>query len=79
MGKSSFQHYHPRFAPTPFRGLPLRPGLALAIEPMSMAGGEDKFTTDDDGWALRTADRGRAAHAEHTVAITDGPVIMTAP
>jgi methionyl aminopeptidase len=61
------------------RGLPLRPGLVLAIEPMFLAGGNDKFTTDDDGWALRTADHTRAAHVEHTVAITnDGPVILTA-
>ncbi|MGB3439885.1 MAG: type I methionyl aminopeptidase [Actinophytocola sp.] len=61
------------------RGLPLREGLVLAIEPMFMAGGQDKYTTDDDGWALRTPDGSRAAHIEHTVAITgDGPVVMTA-
>lgn len=64
----------------PGRGLPLREGLVLAIEPMFMAGGKDKYTTDDDGWALRTVDGSRAAHIEHTVAITvDGPVILTQP
>ncbi|HEX6359886.1 type I methionyl aminopeptidase [Actinophytocola sp.] len=63
----------------PGRGLPLRPGLVIAIEPMFMAGGKDPFTTDDDGWALRTADRSRAAHIEHTVAVTpDGPRVLTA-
>jgi methionyl aminopeptidase len=62
------------------RGLPLREGLVLAIEPMFMAGGKDHYTTDDDGWALRTVDGTRAAHVEHTVAITaDGPVVLTLP
>jgi methionyl aminopeptidase len=33
-----------------------------------------------DGWTVVTADGSRAAHAEHTVAITaDGPVILTGP
>ncbi len=64
----------------PGRGLRLREGLVLAIEPMFMAGGQDKYTIDDDGWSLRTVDGSRAAHFEHTVAITDdGPVILTAP
>ncbi|MFI7674855.1 type I methionyl aminopeptidase [Actinophytocola sp. NPDC049390] len=64
----------------PGRGLRLREGLVLAIEPMFMAGGQDKYTIDDDGWSLRTVDGSQAAHVEHTVAITaDGPVILTAP
>ncbi len=62
----------------PGRGYRLRPGLALAIEPMLMAGGSDTYLTAPDGWALRTADGSRAAHVEHTVAITDGgPRILT--
>ena len=62
----------------PGRGYRLRHGLALAIEPMLMAGGSDSYVTAPDGWALRTADGSRAAHAEHTVAITDGgPRILT--
>jgi methionyl aminopeptidase len=64
----------------PGRGFPLRPGLVIAIEPMFIAGGHDHFTTDPDGWALRTADGSRAAHVEHTVAVTEsGPVVLTAP
>jgi methionyl aminopeptidase len=64
----------------PGRGMRLRPGLALAIEPMLMAGGSDEFVVAPDGWALRTADGSRAAHIEHTVAITDaGPRILTLP
>jgi methionyl aminopeptidase len=58
----------------------LRPGLALAIEPMLIAGGSDEFVVAPDGWALCTADGSRAAHVEHTVAITDdGPRILTLP
>jgi methionyl aminopeptidase len=63
----------------PRRGLPLRPGLVLAIEPMFMSGGRDDFRMARDGWAMQTADGSRAAHVEHTVAITaDGPRILTA-
>ncbi|MEV0196776.1 type I methionyl aminopeptidase [Nonomuraea sp. NPDC050691] len=64
----------------PGRGFPLRHGLVLAIEPMLMAGGQDTYRTGDDGWTLRTTDGSRAAHIEHTVAITDqGPRILTLP
>ncbi|MFI5065071.1 MAG: type I methionyl aminopeptidase [Streptosporangiales bacterium] len=62
----------------PGRGYRLRHGLALAIEPMLMAGGSDSYVTAPDGWALRSADGSRAAHVEHTVAITGGgPRILT--
>jgi methionyl aminopeptidase len=64
----------------PGRGLTLRPGLVLALEPMLIAGGVDTYVTDRDGWTLRTSDGSRAAHAEHTVAVTeDGPRILTLP
>jgi methionyl aminopeptidase len=63
---------------SPGRGLKLKPGLVIAIEPMFHAGGDDAFTLDEDGWTVRTADRSRAAHVEHTIAITvDGPRILT--
>ncbi|MEU0884279.1 type I methionyl aminopeptidase [Lentzea sp. NPDC005914] len=59
-------------------GMELVPGLVLALEPMLHAGGRDWFRTDEDGWTLRTDDGSRAAHVEHTVAITaDGPVVLT--
>jgi methionyl aminopeptidase len=62
------------------RGLRLVPGLVLAIEPWFIAGGTDDIYLDEDGWTIRTADGSRAAHAEHTIAVTsDGPVILTAP
>ncbi|WP_092196232.1 type I methionyl aminopeptidase [Blastococcus tunisiensis] len=64
----------------PGRGLPLRPGLVIAIEPWFLAGGSDDYRVDADGWTLRSADGSRAAHVEHTVAVTaDGPRILTAP
>ncbi|MEV0745660.1 type I methionyl aminopeptidase [Streptomyces sp. NPDC055089] len=63
----------------PGRGMPLRHGMVLAIEPMLIGSGRDEFHPDRDGWTLRTTDGSRAAHAEHTVAITnDGPRILTA-
>src|SRR5579863_5810212 len=61
------------------RGLRLVPGLVLAIEPWFIASGSDGIYLDEDGWTIRTADGSRAAHAEHTIAITaDGPVVLTA-
>lgn len=60
------------------RGMRLVPGLVIAIEPWFMAGGSDDCYLDDDGWTIRTADGSRAAHSEHTIAVTqDGPVILT--
>ncbi len=64
----------------PGRGLELREGLVLAIEPMVIEGGTDRHRTGADGWTIITADGSRASHSEHTVAITaDGPVVLTAP
>ncbi|MEO3974528.1 type I methionyl aminopeptidase [Streptomyces sp. CAU 1734] len=63
----------------PGRGVPLRHGMVLAIEPMVIGGGGDGHWTARDGWTIRTLDGSRAAHAEHTVAITrDGPRVLTA-
>ena len=60
------------------RGMKLKPGLVIAIEPWLMASTND-LVTDKDGWTLRSADGSRTAHVEHTVAITEsGPIIMTA-
>ena len=60
------------------RGLALRPGLVIAIEPWFLES-TDKIYTDADGWTLRSRDGSRGAHAEHTIAITpDGPLVLTA-
>jgi methionyl aminopeptidase len=59
------------------RGPQLQPGLVIAIEPMFTRGGDEHHTLAD-GWTIVTSDRSRAAHAEHTIAITpDGPEILT--
>ena len=60
------------------RGLVLRPGLVVAIEPW-FCEGTDKIYTDADGWTLRSRDGSRGAHSEHTIAVTEnGPVVLTA-
>jgi methionyl aminopeptidase len=64
----------------PGRGVKLTEGLVIAIEPMLILGGKDDYYHDDDEWTLRSANGRRAAHSEHTVAVTaDGPVILTLP
>jgi methionyl aminopeptidase len=62
----------------PGRGPRLQKGLALAVEPMVNLGGRHTRLLDD-GWTVVTADGKRAAHFEHTVALTDdGPWVLTA-
>ena len=59
------------------RGLPLRPGLVIAIEPMINEGTAD-IRTLSDRWTVVTADGRRSAHFEHTVAVTqNGPRVLT--
>ncbi len=59
------------------KGIVLRPGLVLAIEPMITEGTYDVETLKD-GWTVVTADGKLAAHFEHTIALTDGgPRILT--
>jgi methionyl aminopeptidase len=59
------------------RGLRIEPGLCLAIEPMFTLGSHE-VETKADGWTVVTRDGSRAAHFEHTIAITaDGPEILT--
>ncbi len=59
------------------RGIRLRPGLVLAIEPMVNMG-TDRIRILSDGWTVVTADGKPSAHFEHTVAITEsGPEILT--
>ena len=60
------------------RGLKLKPGLVIAIEPWFLIS-TDEIYTDPDGWTLRSADKSRGAHSEHTIAVTPkGPLILTA-
>jgi methionyl aminopeptidase len=60
------------------KGMRLKPGLVIAIEPMLIADGTDDYLHDPDGWTLRTATGARSAHSEHTVAVTTaGARILT--
>lgn len=59
------------------RGVLLKPGMVLAIEPM-VNQGKHIVKVLDDGWTTVTADGSLSAHFEHTVAITQsGPEILT--
>jgi methionyl aminopeptidase len=61
----------------PGRGPHLVPGMTLAIEPMLTAGSH-RTEELDDGWTVVTVDGSRAAHWEHSIAITvDGPLVLT--
>lgn len=61
----------------PDRGPRLKPGMALAIEPMVIAGGRHVKTLTDN-WTVVTVDSSWCAHFEHTVAVTpDGCEILT--
>jgi len=61
----------------PDRGLRIKEGMVLAIEPMVNAGGWD-VKMKEDGWTAVTADGSLSAHFEHSVAITkNGPYILS--
>jgi methionyl aminopeptidase len=61
------------------RGLVIKEGLCIAIEPMVNVGGVDTRTLDDR-WTVVTADRSLSAHFEHSLWCTAaGPVVLTAP
>jgi methionyl aminopeptidase len=68
----------PNYGP-PGRGIKLKEGVVLAIEPMVNAGSAATRLLND-GWTVVTADGRRSAHFEHTVAITEsGPEVLTVP
>lgn len=59
------------------RGVLLKPGDTIAIEPMATLGGE-RIVSGDDGWTISTRDGSLAAHFEHTVLVTEtGAEILT--
>jgi methionyl aminopeptidase len=62
---------------SPGRGVILKPGMVLAIEPMINEKGSEVRILED-GWTAVTHDGSLSAHFEHTVAISEGgPVILT--
>ena len=64
----------------PGRGMRLRKGMVLAVEPM-IAAGDWHLSVDDDGWCARTVDHSLTAHYEHTLAINEEglPELLTLP
>jgi len=59
------------------RGVRLRPGMVLAIEPMVNAG-RPEVRIKEDGWTAVTQDGSLSAHFEHSVAVTDkGPYVLS--
>ncbi|MEZ3159142.1 type I methionyl aminopeptidase [Microbacterium sp. BWT-B31] len=63
----------------PDPGAEVRPGLAVAIEPMVVAGDQATFVEDDD-WTVSTLDGSVGSHWEHSVAVHDGGIwVLTAP
>jgi len=63
----------------PGRGMRLKVGLVLAIEPM-VNEGTHEVEILDDGWTAVTRDRKLSAHFEHSVAVTEnGPLVLSRP
>jgi methionyl aminopeptidase len=60
-------------------GIPLKPGMTIAIEPMVLVGTPATRVLKDK-WTVVSADGSLTAHFEHTVAVTEGgPVVLTLP
>jgi methionyl aminopeptidase len=77
IGRQMHEDPHVPNIGTPDRGIRLRSGLTLAIEPMLTTGGSETRTLGD-GWTVVTADGSLAAHFEHTVAISpEGGRVLT--
>ena len=62
----------------PGRGISLKSGMTLAIEPMVMTGGEE-VVVGVDNWVVLTADGSDAAHFERSVVITDHETEVLTP
>jgi len=77
IGRSMHEDPHVSNFGDPNRGVRLRPGMVIAIEPMVNLGGDDVKVLGDECTVV-TKDGGLSAHFEHTVAITEGdPLILT--
>ena len=60
-------------------GMPLRPGMTIAIEPMVLIGTHETRVLRDK-WTVVSADKSLTAHFEHSVAVTEGdPLLLTVP
>lgn len=78
LGRTMHEDPHVPNRGRPGRGMRLRDGMTLALEPW-FPRTTDRIRFDRDGWTIRSADGSRTAHTENTVAITaDGPLVLTA-
>ncbi len=61
------------------RGIRIRPGMTLAVEPMVCQGKKDYFVDDND-WTVLTKDGKLSAHYENSILVTSGePFLLTMP
>ena len=67
----------PNYVNPKHRGIRIRPGMCLAIEPMVNQGSREIYVADDE-WTVLTRDGKLSAHYENTVLITNGePFLLT--
>ncbi|ORA24622.1 type I methionyl aminopeptidase [Mycobacterium aquaticum] len=77
LGRTMHEDPHVPNNGKPGRGMRLRAGMTLALEPW-LARTTNRIVYDRDGWTIRSADGSRTAHTENTIAITGaGPVVLT--
>jgi methionyl aminopeptidase len=77
IGRAMHEDPHVPNVGSPERGVIMRTGLTLAIEPMLTNGSEDTKTMRD-GWTVKTRDGSLSTHFEHTVAVTpEGGRVLT--
>ncbi|CEI84078.1 methionine aminopeptidase [Oceanobacillus oncorhynchi subsp. incaldanensis] len=61
----------------PNKGIRLKEGMVITIEPM-INEGDWRSKMDDNGWTARTVDKGRSAQFEHQIVVTkEEPIILT--
>ena len=77
IGRAMHEDPHVPNVGSPERGVIMRTGLTLAIEPM-LTNGSEETKTMRDGWTVKTKDGSLSTHFEHTVAVTpDGGRVLT--
>ena len=77
IGRAMHEDPHVPNIGSPDRGVILRTGLTLAIEPM-LTNGSEETKVMRDGWTVKTKDGSLSTHFEHTVAVTpEGGRVLT--
>ena len=77
IGRAMHEDPHVPNVGSPERGVIMRTGLTLAIEPM-LTNGSEETKTMRDGWTVKTKDGSLSTHFEHTVAVSpEGGRVLT--